>query len=271
MADGPPTLACDGLIKRFGGVVAVDGVSLSLPATGLYGLCGPNGAGKSTLFNLLAGSSRADGGRVLMRGRDLTGVSAMARARMGVARTWQGVRVLPDRSVLDNVAIGGTGGVGRSMLAAIFRGRLGPARERAMAALEELRLDRWADRPAGSLTLAGQRMVELARAVVTEPVVILADEPASGLSLDQRLALADFLVEIATTRTVLVVEHDIELLERISSTLYAMIDGRLAFEGDPAAFAASEVRSLLRGTLTPAEPEHSRSPNPGLRQSGEQP
>lgn len=264
--DNSPTLACTGLTKRFGGVLAVDDVSLSLPATGLYGLCGPNGAGKSTLFNLLAGSSRADGGQVLIQGRDLTSASAMARARMGVARTWQGVRVLEDRSVLDNVAIGCSGGVGRSVITAIFRGSLTPSRERAMAALEELRLDQWAGRPAGSLTLAGQRMVELARAVVTEPVVILADEPASGLSRDQRLALADFLVEIAKTRTVLVVEHDIELLERISTTLYAMIDGHLAFEGDAAAFAASEVRSLLRGTLTTAV-----SPGTRPQQSGEKP
>jgi branched-chain amino acid transport system permease protein len=253
-----PTLACSGLTKRFGGVVAVDAVSLSLPAAGLYGLCGPNGAGKSTLFNLLAGSSRADSGQVMLGGRDLTASPAMTRARLGVARTWQSVRVLEDRTVLDNVAIGCAGNVGQSVVASIFRGSLKPARERAMAALEELRLAGWAHRLAGSLTLEGQRMIELARAVVTEPVVILADEPASGLSQRQRRALADFLAEIAQTRTVLVVEHDIELLERISTKLYAMIDGRLAFEGDQAAFAASEVRSLLRGTLTADAPALSR-------------
>lgn len=261
----PPTLACDGLTKRFGGVVAVDDVSLSLPSTGLYGLCGPNGAGKSTLFNLLAGSSRADGGQVMIQGKDLTATTAMTRARMGVARTWQSVRVLEDRSVLDNVAIGCSGNVGQSVLGSIFRGSLKPARERAMAALDELRLAGWAQRLAGSLTLEGQRMVELARAVVTEPVVILADEPASGLSQSQRLALADFLAEIANTRTVLVVEHDIEMLEKISSKVYAMIDGRLAFEGDTAAFAESEVRSLLRGTLTPtapAQPGQTQGPSP---------
>lgn len=96
-------------------------------------------------------------------------------------------------------------------------------------------------------------MVELARAVVTEPLVILADEPASGLSSRQRHALSDFLVGIATTRTVLVVEHDIDMLERISTKLHAMIDGRLAFEGDIAAFQQSAVRSLLRGTSVDTE------------------
>lgn len=260
-----PTLACSGLTKRFGGVVGVDAVSLSLPATGLYGLCGPNGAGKSTLFNLLAGSSRADAGQVMLRGKDVTASPAMTRARLGVARTWQNVRVLEDRTVLDNVAIGCSGKIGQSMLGSIFRGSLTPARERARAALDEFRLAGWAQRLAGSLTLEGQRMVELARAAVTEPLVILADEPASGLSRSQRLALADFLAEIAKSRTVLVVEHDIELLERISNKLYAMIDGRLAFEGDTAAFAASEVRSLLRGTLAPAVP-----PRPGPQRSREE-
>jgi branched-chain amino acid transport system ATP-binding protein len=249
----PARLRCEGLSKRFGGVVAVDDVSLELPANGLFGLCGPNGAGKSTLFNLLAGATRADTGRVIINGVDMTGTSATTRARSGVARTWQGVRLLEDRSVLDNVAVGWAKNISQSLFTSMFRGSLGPARDRAQAALDELRLGHWAGRTAGSLTLEGQRMVELARAVVTEPLVILADEPASGLSSTQRHALADFLVGIAATRTVLVVEHDIDLLERISTKLHAMIDGRLAFEGDVPTFQASAVRSLLRGTSADAQ------------------
>lgn len=241
------SLECAHLTKRFGGVTAVDDVSLSLPSTGVYGLCGPNGAGKSTLFNLLAGATPADNGTVSLDGRDLTGRNATARARAGIARTWQSVRLLEDRSVVDNVAIGCAGNVGRSMVTAVFRGSLAAARQQARAALDDLDLGKLADRTVASLTLEGQRMVELARAVVTEPVVILADEPASGLSRGQRLALADFLVELAKTRTMLVVEHDIEMLERISTRLYAMIDGRLAFEGDIAAFRASPIRASLRG------------------------
>lgn len=251
--DVPARLRCEGLSKRFGGVVAVDDVSLELPANGLFGLCGPNGAGKSTLFNLLAGATRADRGRVIINGVDLTGTSATTRARSGVARTWQGVRLLEDRTVLDNVAVGWAKHLNQSLFTSMFRGSLGPARDRAQAALDELQLGDWAGRTAGSLTLEGQRMVELARAIVTEPLVILADEPASGLSSNQRLALADFLVGIAATRTVLVVEHDIDLLERISTKLHAMIDGRLAFEGDVSSFRASAVRSLLRGTSADTE------------------
>ncbi|HEX5402676.1 MAG TPA: ATP-binding cassette domain-containing protein [Pseudonocardiaceae bacterium] len=242
------SLRCTNLTKRFGGVTAVDDVSLTLPATGLYGLCGPNGAGKSTLFNLLAGADRADSGRVEVNGVDMTSAGATARARAGIARTWQGVRLLADRSVLDNVAVGCAEHIGQSMVATIFRGSLRTAREQARAALDDLDLGHLVGRQVGTLTLANQRMVELARAVVTEPFVILADEPASGLSRDQRLALADFLTELATTRTMLVVEHDIDMLERISTRLYAMIDGRLAFEGDIAGFLVSTVRSSLRGT-----------------------
>jgi branched-chain amino acid transport system ATP-binding protein len=249
-----PCLKCEHLTRRFGGVTAVDDVSLTLPATGLYGLCGPNGAGKSTLFNLVAGADRADDGTVELNGRDLTGTNATTRARAGITRTWQGVRLLEDRSVLDNVAIGYARHVGQSMVAAVFRGSLRTAREKARAALDDLDLAGLIGRPVGALTLEGQRMVELARAVVTEPTVILADEPASGLSRGQRLALADFLVELARTRTMLVVEHDIEMLERISTKLYAMIDGHLAFEGDITEFLASPVRLSLRGTS--AETDH---------------
>ncbi|HEX3592608.1 MAG TPA: ATP-binding cassette domain-containing protein [Pseudonocardiaceae bacterium] len=244
---GTPCLVGEHLTRRFGGLTAVDDVSLSLPATGLFGLCGPNGAGKSTLFNLLAGADRADTGRVVLNGVDVTADGATVRARAGVTRTWQGVRLLEDRSVLDNVAIGYPGEVGRSMFAALFRGSLRTARERARAVLDELDLGGLVGRQVGALTLEGQRMVELARAVVTDPVVILADEPASGLSRGQRLALADFLVELAETRAMVVVEHDIDLLERISTRLYAMVDGRLAYEGDVPGFLSSAVRSSLRG------------------------
>lgn len=245
--EGVPSLSCEHLTKRFGGVTAVDDVSLSLPATGLFGLCGPNGAGKSTLFNLLAGADRADTGRVALGGVDVTEAGATKRARAGIARTWQAVQLLEDRSVLDNVAIGHAGDVGRSMVAAVFRGSLRVAREKARATLADLDLGGLVGRQVGSLTLEGQRMVELARAVVTEPFVILADEPASGLSKGQRLALADFLTELAKSRTVVVVEHDIDMLERISTRLYAMIDGGLAYEGDVAGFLSSPVRSSLRG------------------------
>ncbi|HEY3753481.1 MAG TPA: ATP-binding cassette domain-containing protein, partial [Pseudonocardiaceae bacterium] len=245
---GVPSLRCQHLTKRFGGVTAVDDVSLSLPQTGLYGLCGPNGAGKSTLFNLLAGADQADKGRVELIGVDMTGVGATTRARAGVTRTWQGVRLLEDRSVLDNVAVGYAEHIGQSMVSAIFRGSLRTAREKARAALDDLDLGHLVGRQVGTLTLENQRMVELARAVVTEPFVILADEPASGLSRGQRLALADFLTELAKTRAMLVVEHDIDMLERISTRLYAMIDGRLAFEGDITGFLVSTVRSSLRGT-----------------------
>ena len=131
-------LACDGVTKSYGGVLAVDSVTLEIPRTGLCGLCGFNGAGKSTLFNLLAGSVRADAGSVRIDGRDATGWSAMRRARSGVARTWQTVRLAHGRTALDNVAAACLRDPGQWMVGTLWRSQAAPARERAWAVLESL-------------------------------------------------------------------------------------------------------------------------------------
>ncbi|HEY1670015.1 MAG TPA: ATP-binding cassette domain-containing protein, partial [Trebonia sp.] len=135
---GHAVLACYDVTKSYGGVLAVDSVSLEVPERGLFGLCGFNGAGKSTLFNLLAGSVRADSGSVRIDGRDATGWSAMRRARSGVARTWQTVRLAHGRSAVDNVAAACLRDPGQWMLASLWRPQAAPARERAWAALESL-------------------------------------------------------------------------------------------------------------------------------------
>ena len=132
----PAVLACHDVTKSYGGVLAVDSVSLEVPRPGLFGLCGFNGAGKSTLFNLLAGSVRADSGSVRIDGRDATGWSAMRRARSGVARTWQTVRLAHGRTAVDNVAAACLRDPGQWMLASLWRSQAAPARERAWAALE---------------------------------------------------------------------------------------------------------------------------------------
>jgi len=240
-------LACDGVTKSYGGVLAVDAVTLAVPRTGLFGLCGFNGAGKSTLFNLLAGSVSADSGSVRIDGRDVTGWSAMRRARAGVARTWQTVRLAHGRTAVDNVAAACLRDPGQWMPAALWRSQAAPARERAWAALERLGIAHLGARTVDGLTLEAQRLTELARAIVSEPRVLLADEPASGLSATQRTVLADALTVVSADRALVVVEHDLDMLTSISGHMWAMVEGRLAYSGDVVSFRASPVYAGLRG------------------------
>ena len=247
VAGDTAVLACYDVTKSYGGVLAVDAVSLEVPSRGLFGLCGFNGAGKSTLFNLLAGSVRADSGSVRIDGRDATGWPATRRARSGVSRTWQTVRLAPGRTALDNVAAACLRDPGQWMLGSLWRPQAAPAREQAWAALETLGLGHLGTRPVDGLTLEAQRLTELARALVSEPTVLLADEPASGLSAAQRTVLAEALTTISRDRAVVVVEHDLDMLTSISGHMWAMVEGRLAYSGDVEAFRATPVYAGLRG------------------------
>jgi ABC-type branched-subunit amino acid transport system ATPase component len=240
-------LACEGVTKSYGGVLAVDSVTLEIPRRGLFGLCGFNGAGKSTLFNLLAGSVRADAGSVRIDGRDATGWSAMRRARSGVARTWQTVRLAHGRTALDNVAAACLRDPGQSVLGTLWRPQAAPARERAWAAMESLGIGHLAALLVDGLTLEAQRLTELARALASEPKILLADEPASGLSAAQRSVLAEALTAISADRAVVVVEHDLDMLTSISAHMWAMVEGHLAYSGDVEAFRATPVYAGLRG------------------------
>lgn len=242
-----PVLQAKDLTKRFGGVIAVREVTLALPHVGVYGLCGLNGAGKSTLFNLLAGALRADSGTIWFEGKDVTSSPASKRARLGLARTWQMVHLAGQRTVLDNVAVACLPSPAQSMFLAPFRTQLKEARERARLVLDDLGLWHMHKLMAGTLTLEGQRLTELARAVAGNPKVLLADEPASGLSGKQRTALSETLVHLGESRTVMLVEHDLDMLERISQYLWAMLDGGIAFAGRPDEFAGTQAHAALRG------------------------
>lgn len=240
-------LACEGVTKSYGGVRAVDSVTLEVPRQGLFGLCGFNGAGKSTLFNLLAGSVRADSGRVRIGGQDATGWPAMRRARSGVARTWQTVRLAGGRTVVDNVAAACLADPGQWLLGTLWRPQAAPARERAWIALESLGIAHLGTSLVDGLTLEAQRLTELARAIVSDPKVLLADEPASGLSSAQRTVLGEALAAISKERAVVVVEHDLDMLTSISGHMWAMVEGRLAYSGNVESFKATPVYASLRG------------------------
>ena len=240
-------LACTDITKSYGGVRAVDLVSIEVARQGLFGLCGFNGAGKSTLFNVLAGSARADSGTVRIAGQDATGWSAMRRARSGVARTWQTVRLAHGRTAADNVAAACLHNPRQWVIGSIWHAQAAEARDQARAALDRLGIAHLADQLVDGMTLEAQRLTELARAIVSEPAVLLADEPASGLSAAQRSVLAEALTTISAERAVVVVEHDLDLLTSISQHMWAMVEGRVAYSGDVASFRSSPVFASLRG------------------------
>ena len=229
-------LEVHGLTKRFGGVVAVNGATMRIPALGVHAIVGPNGAGKSTFFELVAGATRPDAGRIMLFGKEVTDLSAAKRAKLGVARTFQSVRLVETLSVLDNVAVAAVRSHDTAMARAVLRSDLADARAIAQASLDELGIGELSSKRPGELTLEGQRMTELARAIVSQSTVLMLDEPASGLSVEQRHRLADTLCRLAEDRTVVIVEHDLALIDEIADQVVVLMDGRVAYDGPTSGF-----------------------------------
>jgi branched-chain amino acid transport system permease protein len=245
---GTPLLECRSVGKEYGGLSVLDDVSLALPARGLFGLCGPNGAGKSTLLNVIGGSVPPSRGQVLLDGDDITKTPPHERFYQGISRTFQAVHLIQGRTVLDNVAVACLASHQSSIVTRIGRSRLDQARERAAEALKDLGMMHMQDREVSSLTLENQRMVELARALAPRPRLLLLDEPASGLSEQQRYRLADLLHGIGELTCVLLVEHDLDLVAQVSQRIFVLSGGRLVFDGGPEDFRGSPiVNSLLVG------------------------
>jgi ABC-type branched-subunit amino acid transport system ATPase component len=245
-----PILTVSDLTRSFGGLIAVNHVSLEISGTGVYGICGPNGAGKSTLFGLIGGAIPPESGQVLLAGRDITRASAIQRAHLGIARTFQATNLMLDKTALDNVAVSCLPSHQTFLAAGMLRRDMPAAREKAYEALRSVGATSLASVMGGQLTLEGQRMVELARALASNPRLLLLDEPASGLSVVQRARLGDLLADIGTRTTVVLVEHDLQMIVRLVRKVFMLIDGRLEFEGGPREFESSPiVRSALMGLI----------------------
>jgi ABC-type branched-subunit amino acid transport system ATPase component len=242
-----------GLTVRYGGVIAVEGVDLDVPAVGITGLIGPNGAGKTSLFNACSGLVRAAAGTVEVFGDDVSRRSPAHRARLGLGRTFQLVQLFRTLTVRENVALGHESQYVRRHPFSLFRALPSERRTTERVTDEVLglcRLDAIADRVAGSLSTGEQRMVELARALASPARLLLLDEPSSGLSGAERVRFAEILAEAtaALGRGVFIVEHDMDLVARICTKVYVLDFGRRIFAGQMAeALASEEVQRSYLG------------------------
>jgi branched-chain amino acid transport system ATP-binding protein len=232
-------LSVEGLSRSFGGLRAVDGVGFEAQAGRITAVIGPNGAGKTTLFNLIAGSLKPDAGSVAFDGADITGLRPHRVARLGLARTFQAIKLSAKMTALENVMIGrhvrSRAGFVSGMLAAPWTWKEERSiREEAMKAIELLGIAEYSDKPTGSLPFGIQRSVELARAIASEPKLLLLDEPASGLNLHETRVLAGLISMIRDRGiTILVVEHDMSLVMDISDEIVVLSFGRKLAQGSP--------------------------------------
>ena len=236
--EGTTILEIKEVCKRFGGLLAINNLSFTVNAGEIMGLIGPNGAGKSTMFNLMTGVLPVSAGKILFRNQSIGNVRSRDIARLGIARTFQHVRLLPTMTVLENVAIGGhlrgRAGVARSLVCANRDDEAALLHEAARQ-LERVGLKACMYEEAGSLALGQQRILEIARALCCDPVLLLLDEPAAGLRYQEKQALAELLKNLRSEgMSILIVEHDMDFVMNLTDRLVVMEFGTKIAEGLPA-------------------------------------
>ena len=243
-----PVLSLENITLSFGGVTAVSGIDLSVQAGEIRAIIGPNGAGKSSLINIISGIYRPDSGRVWLNGRSYAQVPAQKAAKLGIARTFQNLALFKGLTVLENVMtglafarrstfIGQAIGLGRA------RREENDARERARAVIEFLHLDHAADRLAGSLPYGLQKRVELARALVPNPQILLLDEPMAGMTATEKQEMAGFVraAQANYGTTIVLIEHDIGVVMGLSDRIAVLDYGRKIADGTPAEVRADQA------------------------------
>jgi branched-chain amino acid transport system ATP-binding protein len=248
-------LRLDGVTRRFGGLVAVDDVSLTVAAQGVTAIIGPNGAGKTTLFNVISGFVPPSAGRVTFAGEDITGVSPDRIAAHGLIRTFQLVQLFENLTALENVKVGRHLHTHGGLLAAIFPYRSARIEERRIEAasrtlLERTGLDAQAQTQAAVLPYGQKRLLEIARALAAEPKLLLLDEPAAGLNREETTRFAELLRGIATSGiAILLIEHDMNLVMNTADCVAVLDFGKLIAQGTPAEVRANpDVIAAYLGT-----------------------
>ncbi len=220
-----PVLRVTAMRRRFGGVLAVDDVSLDLAEGELHAVIGPNGAGKTTLIHLLSGALKPSAGTIVLDGRDITGLAMHRRVRLGLARSYQITSLFPNFTVLENLALAlqGTG-----------QGRGGPDdRDRARAELDAVGLGNHADQLAGALAHGERRQLELGLALATGARILLLDEPMAGMGPEEAARITSLIESLKRRRTILLVEHDMEAVFRLADRISTLVYGRLIASGAP--------------------------------------
>jgi branched-chain amino acid transport system ATP-binding protein len=233
-------LSVRALSRSFGGLVAVDGVSFEVGENSIVGLIGPNGAGKTTVFNVITGNYRPDAGEVIFDRRDITGRPPHEIVSLGIARTFQNIRLFQDMSVLENVLAGCHCRMRSGLFASMFRppSQARDERRAAVRAMRELAfvgLDCRHDTLAGNLPYGKQRLLETARALASRPRLLILDEPAGGMNEQETAELTTLIHSIQKRGiTILLIEHDMNLVMRVCQKLVVLEYGALIAEGTPA-------------------------------------
>jgi branched-chain amino acid transport system ATP-binding protein len=241
-------LQIDGLTKRFGGVLASDGIVLGVPAGELHAIIGPNGAGKTTLIGQLTGEIAPDAGSIRFDGRDITALPVHTRSRLGLARSFQITSLFLDFTVLDNVALAVQAHAGHSFH--FWRdARRDPAlRDPARAALQRVGLESRADLIVSNLSHGEHRQLEIAMALATKPRMLLLDEPMAGMGPEESARMVKLLRELKRELTILLIEHDMEAVFALADKITVLVYGRVIASGEPAAIRVNpEVRRAYLG------------------------
>jgi branched-chain amino acid transport system ATP-binding protein len=255
-AENNAILQVQGLVKQFGGNRAVNGATFDVPSGSITGLIGPNGAGKTTCFNCIAGALRPDGGRVLFEGEEITGFPPYRVFDRALTRTFQIPQELGAMSVLENLMLARGGQSGERLWQAWLRpGKVAvqeqAIEERAFELLKLVDLDHLAHDVASSLSGGQRKLLELARALMGSPRMILLDEPSAGVNptLARKLAEHIQMIQARMGVTFLVIAHDMDVIERLCDTVIVMTSGRVMLEGTPAeVFANVEVQEAYLGS-----------------------
>jgi branched-chain amino acid transport system ATP-binding protein len=235
-----PLLRVENLVRRFGGIVASDHLSLDVAKGELHAIIGPNGAGKTTLISQLTGQLLPDSGTIRFAGRDITRLPAFRRSSLGLARSFQITSLLPDFTAADNVALAAQAHDGHSFYFWSDARREKPLREAARAALARVGLEHRADVVVSRLSHGEQRELELAVALATSPQMLLLDEPMAGLGSTESARMVKLLQELRRELTIVLVEHDMEAVFALADRITVLVYGRVIASDTPAAIRQNE-------------------------------
>lgn len=247
-------LEARGLCKSFGALEVTKNVTLTLPRGARHALIGPNGAGKTTLVGQLSGVIQPSAGKVLIEGEDVTRLSPARRTRRGLVRTFQISNLFTDMTVIENIylAVSQNRGLGTNLFRAA--GRDSASLDRAMDLIRRVRLEAHADRLVSELAYGQQRLIEIAIALALEPKILLLDEPAAGIPTGELGLLFSVIEELDPELSLLVIEHDMELVRRVARDVTVLVHGAVLTSGPMAeVMSSSEVRRVYLGGADPDE------------------